>query len=106
MQLANTETTSNLDVPGVGKLSLSVKKIRIYEKKNTMKIKIDLSKEEAEAFKTVCSVICPPGVSIDQFSKSMFLVGINNYIDRLKAEKAKQDAAGVPENVEVITENE
>lgn len=99
---------ANVQIPGKSDtVSLSVTKVRIKENKNTMKLKIDLSKEEAEALKSLFSVICPPGVSMDQFSKSMFLVGINTYVERLQAEKAKQDSAGVPENVEMITpENE
>lgn len=81
----------------------SVKKVRVYQKKNTMKLKIDLSKEEAEAFKAVAQAICPPEIPMDTFTKSMFLFGINSYIEKIQEAAAAEKAKENLDNVEVLT---
>lgn len=81
----------------------SVKKIRLQYKRNNMKLRIDLNKEESEAFKAVSQAICPPEIPMDEFTKRMFLFGINSYIESIQKAVAEEKNKEALTNVEVLT---
>ena len=95
-------------------LIFSAKKARVRPKYNNqgevrkMKLLIDLNKEETESFMALADAVKPEEVPLDAFVKSMFVVGINHYIERIQEEAAKvatPESTEAPE-VEVITPNE
>lgn len=96
---------------GSGSVSLTVKKVRVRPKYNNqgeirkMKLLIDLNKDESVAFQTLADSIKPEGVSVDSFVKSMFIVGINHYLEKIQ-EASSNVSISQESEVEVITPNE
>ncbi len=104
------------------KLSLENSKVRVHEKTNgrgeirKMKLYIDLDKNESLSYRNVIGSLKPEDVKENAFIKSIFLLGLGTYVDKLKEIKEKYEAEhgsimnldssgvpNVPSNVEIVS---
>ena len=59
-----------------------------------MNIRINLDKEAAQAYKEFCDHVKPESISLDDFSKSLFILGVKTIQQQLaeSLEKMKKDS--------------
>jgi len=73
------------------KISLAESKVRIRknERRNTLKIHINLSKEESESVQNFIKILKPDGISDEEMIKSIFMAGVVNLQEKVDADIKK-----------------
>ena len=77
------------------KIDVDAWKIKVRERRNNrMRLQINLSKDEAIAFKNFASVCKPEEVSDEDFLKTVFLTGIDGQIKLASTEEIETQTSG------------
>ena len=102
MSQTETKTSIRLDVDSW--------KIKVRERRNNrMRLQINLSKDEALAYKNFTDVCKPDGITDDQFLKTVFITGIeamNKQLADLVQEYAKANKEELASSGITVIENE
>ena len=102
--MSETQTVDNI------RLEVDSWKIRIREKRNNrMKLHINLSKDEAVAYKNFKDVCKPEEVNDEQFLKTVFITGIqalNQQLSDLVQEYAKANKEDLASSGITVLEDE